>query len=438
MSHRIQKSIFVLNYKRGELMKVILMGIDLAMDEDFEDSFAELKGLANACNYEVVGTLTQKLKVVNKKYYMGSGKLPTLQSLIVEHHADGIIFNNDLTPLQNKNLSDELKCEVIDRTTLILNIFAKRAKTKEAKLQVEVARLSYMLPRLVLKDENYEQQAGGNVNTRGSGEKQIDLTKRIIKNKIAQLNKDLENLEKNRQTQRQNRQKNKVPLVAIVGYTNAGKSTLMNAFLELYNKNDRKYVMEKDMLFATLDTSIRHIKLEDNKEFLLCDTVGFISKLPFGLVKAFRSTLEEVLHADLILHVLDFSNPMFLRQMMVTNQTLLDIGVNPTVPVIYVYNKADRLGFETMENKENHVFISAKNRINMNLLIKEMKKVLFKDYIQCKMFFTYKEGKLLSYFNDHANILKQEYLDDGVLISVECSLIDYKKYIDYVWLDNKN
>lgn len=418
-------------------MKVILVGIDL-QQEDFEESFIELKGLASACNYKVVGSLTQKLKAVNKKYYMGSGKLPILSALVEQHNADAVIFNNELTPLQNKNLSEELHCEVYDRTTLILDIFAKRAKTKEAKLQVEVARLSYMLPRLVLKDEDYEQQAGGNVNTRGSGEKQIEISKRIIRNKIAQLNKELEELEKNRRTQRQNREKNDIPLVAIVGYTNAGKSTLMNAFLEIYGKNQSKYVMEKDMLFATLDTSVRNIKLNDNKEFLLCDTVGFISSLPTGLVKAFRSTLEEVLHADLILHVLDFSNPMFLRQMMVTNQTLIDIGVNPQTPMVYVYNKADKLGFETIEAKENHVFISAKNRINMNLLVKEIKREIFKDYLICKMFFTYKEGNILSYFNDHANVLETKYLDDGTLVTLECRIKDYKKYLDHVWLDNKN
>lgn len=252
---------------------------------------------------------------------------------------------------------------------------------------MEVARLSYLLPRLVTQDAHFEQQVGGNKNTRDSGEKQLELNKRLIKNRIAQLNKDLAELEKIRQTQRQKRQKNDIPLVAIVGYTNAGKSTLMNAFLERYQKNEKKYVVEKDMLFATLDTSIRHIKLEDNKEFLLCDTVGFISKLPVGLVKAFRSTLEEVLHADLILHVLDISNPMFLRQMMVTNQTLLDIGVSPNTPMIYVYNKAERLGFETLETKENHVFISAKNRINMNVLVSHMKKELFKDYLQLQNVF---------------------------------------------------
>ena len=211
-------------------MKVILVGIDI-QEEDFEDSFIELKGLASALNYQVMGTLTQKLKTINKKYYMGSGKLPILKSLIEEHQADGIIFNNELSPLQHKNLTEELECEVLDRTQLILNIFAKRAKSKEAKLQVEVARLSYLMPRLVLSDADYEQQTGGTVNTRGSGEKQIDLNKRLIKNRIAQLNKDLEELEKNRQTQRQNRQKKLIRIIAIVVYTKPRKSTLMNDFL---------------------------------------------------------------------------------------------------------------------------------------------------------------------------------------------------------------
>lgn len=422
------------------MKKAVLVGVNINNESDFEESLKELKGLAKACDFKVVGYLTQNLKAPNKKFYIGEGKIESLKIFASEHDADVIIFNNELSPLQFKNLEDELKVEVVDRTLLILNIFASRAKTKEAKLQVEVARLNYLLPRLVVTNASYEQQGGGSLHNRGSGEKQIDIDKRIVRTRIAQLEKELDNLQQNRLTQSKKRSKTDIPLVSIVGYTNAGKSTLMNAFIEEYSKNDikTKQVFAKDMLFATLDTTTRYIKFKDNKEILLSDTVGFISKLPTGLIRAFKSTLSEILNADLIVLVADISSSEVLNHIQVTLDTLSDIGVSEEIPVIYVFNKADKIGLATLPTNENKMFISAKNHLNLNLLEQEIKKELFKDWIHCKMFIPYENGSILSYLNEKASVLDVKYLEEGSMVDVELSPIDFNKYIDYIWVDDKN
>ena len=420
------------------MKKAIIVGVNVNNEENFDESFKELKGLAKACDLKVVGSLTQNLKTINKKTYIGPGKIDSLKIFALEHEAEIIIFNNELSPLQYKNLEEALEIEVADRTLLILNIFASRARSKEAKLQVEVARLNYLLPRLVLTDENYEQQGGGSLHNKGSGEKQIDIDKRILRGRIAQLEKELDILERNRLTQRKKRAKNSIPLVSIVGYTNAGKSTLLNAFIEEFNCNSNsKTVMAKDLLFATLDTATRYIKFKDNKEIIMSDTVGFISKLPTGLIRAFKSTLSEIINSDLIVLVADISSPEVLNQIQVTLDTLQEIGVNEETPIIYVFNKADKVGLATLQNNDNKVFISAKNRLNLNLLEKEIKHALFSNWKHCKMFIPYQNGNILSYLNDKATILSSKYLDDGTMIELELSPIDYQTYIDYIWVDNK-
>ena len=421
------------------MKKAIIVGVNVNNEENFEESFKELKGLAKACDLKVVGSLTQNLKTVNKKTYIGQGKIESLKVFANEHDADIIIFNNELSPLQYKNLEELLELEVIDRTLLILNIFSSRARSKEAKLQVEVARLNYLLPRLVLSDENYEQQGGGSLHNKGSGEKQIDIDKRLLRGRIAQLEKELDILERNKITQRKKRVKNSIPLVSIVGYTNAGKSTLLNAFIEEYNCNSSsKTVMAKDLLFATLDTATRYIKFKDNKEIIMSDTVGFISKLPTGLIRAFKSTLSEIINSDLIVLVADISSPEVLNQIQVTLDTLQEIGVSEEIPIICVFNKADIIGLATLPNNDNKLFISAKNRLNLNLLEKEIKKALFGNWIKCTMFIPYQCGSVLSYLNDKASIFKQTHLDEGTMIELEVSPLDYQTYIDYIWVDNKN
>lgn len=420
------------------MKKAILVGINISNEENFEESMKELKGLAKACDFKVEGSLTQNLKVPNKKYYIGQGKIESLKIFAQEHQVDVIIFNNELSPLQFKNLEDELGIEVIDRTLLILNIFSSRAKTKEAKLQVEVARLNYLLPRLVVTNANYEQQGGGSLHNKGSGEKQIDIDKRILRQKISMLEHELDSIEKNKSTQRKKREKNTIPLVSIVGYTNAGKSTLMNAFIEEYNSlNKNKTVFAKDMLFATLDTTTRYIKFKDNKEVLLSDTVGFISKLPTGLIRAFKSTLSEILNADLIVLVADISSNEILNHIQVTLDTLEEIGVNPETPIIYVFNKADKVGLATLPTNDNKLFISAKNRLNLNLLENEIKKALFSNWKQAKMFIPYENGAVLAYLKSSATIYDIKSLDEGTMLELELSPQDYSKYIDYVWVDDK-
>lgn len=417
--------------------KVLLVGVN-CNDEDFDESMKELKGLAKANDFKVVGSITQNLKAPTKRFYIGPGKVESIKLMAEEQDATTIIFNHELSPLQYKNLEDEIKRTIMDRTMLILDIFASRAKTKEAKLQVEVAHLKYMLPRLVAQDVNYSQQSGGSAHNKGSGEKQLELDKRVLKTRMNILENELDQLEKNKNTQRKRRDKNDIPLVAIVGYTNAGKSTLMNAFLELFGQDKKeKNVFAKDMLFATLDTTIRNIHLPDNKEFLLSDTVGFISHLPTGLVRAFKSTLSEALHADLILLVCDISNPNVLNHIAITQQTLQEIGVKDT-PIIYVFNKADKVGLATIPNDDNRVFISAKNGLNINILVNEMKKYIFKDYLICKMFIPYHDSSILSYLNDHCHVLSCDYQDEGSMLEVELSKKDFLRLNEYVWVDNKN
>lgn len=415
------------------MKKALLIGVNINNDY-FEESLKELKGLAKANNIKVEGFVVQNLKAINKKYYIGEGKINSIKLMANEHNVDLIIFNNELSPIQFKNLEDELNIPVLDRTMLILDIFASRAKTKEAKIQVEVARLKYLLPRLVNNNDNLSQQSGGNVNNRGSGEKQIDINKRIIRNKIAQLENELIDLEENKNNAKKKRIKSELPHVALVGYTNAGKSTLLNAFIEEYGDNISKEVLAKDMLFATLDTSIRHIKLPDNKEFLLSDTVGFISSLPKGLLRAFKSTLSEIADADVIINVCDVSSPDVLNHLLVTEEILREIGIKD-IPIIYAFNKADKVGLATIKNEDNRIFLSAKNHLNLNLLINEIKKIIFADWKKCKMLIPYENSNVLSYLCEHATIIEKEFTNEGTKLFVELSPIDFKKYNEYIWID---
>lgn len=421
--------------KVGEHMKALL--INTSMSDDF-GSFDELEHLAISANYEVELKIVQNIKSINRSFFVGKGKINDIQQEINKYQIETLIFNNDLTPLQYRNLTDCFNIKILDRSSLILEIFELRAHSKEAKLQVEIAKLNYLLPRLALKEKNLEQQTGGGVHNRGKGEKQIDIDRFKIKNKISKINQELIKIEKQKEIERKNRQKSELPIVALVGYTNAGKSTLMNAFLTLYSEsNENKKVLEKDELFATLDTSVRKITLEDNKKFLLVDTVGFISNLPHHLIKAFRSTLKEVLNADLILNVVDISQTEFLNQILITSNTLLEIGVK-NKPLIYVFNKAE-ISSLYLENKieknEGIVFVSAKNLLNINELVKEIKKRLFTNYLKCKMFFSYDMGKDISYLNDNAKIIERKNTDAGVFLTLECNSKDYKKYLDHVWVD---
>ncbi len=325
-----------------EREQALLLGINLHDGEDFERSMEELSALTKACEMEPVGNIVQNLAKPYQVLYMGKGKLLEVKEYLEEADIDVLIFDRSLTPTQLRNLQEMLDRPILDRTTLILEIFAVRAKTREAKLQVESARLQYVLPRLVGMHKALSRQGGGSgLANKGAGEKKLELDRRRIEKRIQELSKELNKIERERITQQKRRQKSPIPRVALVGYTNAGKSTLMNRILDQYTRDASKKVLEKDMLFATLDTTVRRIQTSPQKAFLLSDTVGFIHHLPAGLVKAFRSTLEEAKEADLLLHVLDCSDEAFLEQRKVTEETLKELGAGD-IPVIYVYNKADR------------------------------------------------------------------------------------------------
>ena len=411
------------------IQRAILVGVDLNNDKNFDYSVEELKNLAEACSVEVADVLTQKLERVNSAHYIGSGKVEEVAHLVAKNDANLVIFNDELSPSQIRNLEHELQCKVIDRTILILDIFASRAKTREAQLQVEVAQLKYMMPRLIGLNASLSRQAGG-IGSKGPGEKKLELDRRRIEEQIHKLNKELDALVLARQNQRKLRKKNATTVVALVGYTNAGKSTTMNALLNVSNAEADKSVFEKNMLFATLETSTRQIQLPDNKQFLLTDTVGFVSKLPHQLVKAFRSTLEEVTEADLLLHVVDLSHPEFQAQIEITNKVLDELGVKET-PMVYVYNKADLVDNEFTPSTQEAVRISAKNLTNIDTLINSIKSHLFHHYVKETFLIPYDKGNIISYLNDHATVFETEYLDNGTLITVECSDQDVERFHQY-------
>lgn len=411
------------------IQRAILVGVDLNNDKNFDYSVEELKNLAEACSVQVVGVLTQKLEHVNPACYIGTGKVDEVALLVEQNDANLVIFNDELSPSQIRNLEHGLQCKVIDRTILILDIFASRAKTREAQLQVEVAQLKYMMPRLIGLNASLSRQAGG-IGSKGPGEKKLELDRRRIEEQVHKLNKELDSLVLARQNQRKLRKRNSTPVVALVGYTNAGKSTTMNALLTVSNAQSEKSVFEKNMLFATLETSTRHIQLPDNKQFLLTDTVGFVSKLPHQLVKAFRSTLEEVTEADLLLHVVDLSHPEFQTQIEITNKVLDELGVKET-PMVYVYNKADLVEDEFTPSTKEAVRISAKNLTNIDTLIDCIKSHIFQHYVKASFLIPYDRGNLVSYLNEHANVFDTEYLENGTLITVECSEHDAHRLAEY-------
>lgn len=412
--------------------KAILVGVNLD-DPNFEYSMEELENLADALGVEVVGKVTQNLERINPSHYVGKGKVDEIKNFYEETGANLVIFNDELSPSQIRNLERDLDCKVIDRTTLILDIFDRRAKTKEAKLQVELAQLQYMLPRLVGLHSSLSRQAGatgGSLRNRGLGETKLELDRRKIEDQIARLRKELNEVEEQRETQRKKRRKNEIPVVSLVGYTNAGKSTIMNQLISKYGHAEKE-VFEKDMLFATLDTSVRKMELPDKKQFLLTDTVGFVSKLPHQLVKAFRSTLEEAKEADLLLHVVDVSHKEYKFMVDVTNQTLKEIGIED-VPTLYIYNKCDLAGISYPQVYGDDLWISAKEGKGLDELIECIRKHIFSDYCTCEMVIPFHRGDIVSYLNEKATVLSTEYEEEGTRLKVELKEADYKKFEEFV------
>lgn len=383
---------------------------------------------------EVVGLITQKMEGINKAYYIGSGKVSEVKEFAAECEAEIVIFDNALSPSQIRNLQDAIDMPILDRTTLILDIFAIRAQTREAKLQVETARLQYLLPRLVGMHEALSRQGGasGSMSNKGTGEKKLELDRRKIEHRISELRKELDAVEQDRNTQRKKRMNSRIPQVALVGYTNAGKSTVMNQMVDRFTGNSEKKVLEKDMLFATLETSVRSIETGDNKPFFLVDTVGFIHNLPHGLIKAFHSTLEEVKYADLLIQVIDFSDEQYRQQMEVTKQTLQELDAGD-IPMIYVYNKADRCGREDLPKvMENQIYMSAVNGVGIEELAELIKSKVYADNVNATFFIPYTKGAVASYFMENATVLETEYEAEGIRLTVNCHKQDAERYKEYM------
>lgn len=408
----------------------IIVGVHLPKDEQFDYGMEELKNLAQALHVEVVGTITQNLERANSAHYVGKGKIDEIQALYEETDANLVIFNDELSPSQIRNLEAELMCKVIDRTMLILDIFARRAKTREAQLQVQLAQLQYMLPRLVGLHASLSRQGGGTgggFKNRGAGETKLELDRRKIESQISKIKKELEQVSAQRETQRKQREKNAIPVVSLVGYTNAGKSTIMNQLLLKTGQDEHKQVFEKDMLFATLETSVRQLALDDQKSFLLTDTVGFVSKLPHHLVKAFRSTLEEARNADLLLHVVDVSHEQYRYMMEVTEQTLQAVGVE-NIPTLYVYNKCDQTSLPYPVMSGEHIWLAAKEDKGLTELLQMIRRQVFTDYVKATFVIPYHEGHVVSYLNEHATILNTTYEEQGTIIKAELRKADAERF----------
>ena len=413
--------------------KGIIVGVNTSKDEQsFKNEMKELASLCEACNIEIVEEVTQNLNEQNIKTYIGKGKIEELKIAINATDADVIICNDELTPSQISTLQNILDVLVFDRTYVILEIFKRRAKTKEALLQVDIASLRYMLPRLAGLRSGFSRQrgAGGMAHGKGKGETQLEIDRRNISSRISLLKQELEQLTNNRKIQRVQRKKNNFKTVCLVGYTNSGKSTTLNALLS-YSKDIKKEVFEKDMLFATLETSTRKIKLENNRQFLVTDTVGFVNKLPHELVEAFKSTLEEINECDLILHIIDSSNEHFEDQIEATNKVLDGIGVKD-IPVIYVFNKIDKHNeyFYIPPKYENAFRISSKNNINIDKLIDEIQNNLFKSYKTTTFVIPYSKGDILNNLKENADVIEVLY-EEFIYIKASVNEYLYNLYQKY-------
>lgn len=404
-------------------MKAILVGVIYDhMSYDFDVSIEELKELAKACHIEVKEVVVQKLSQVTSQYYIGSGKVQEIAKMLNED--DIVIFNEELTPMQVKNLTDAFNTEVSDRSDLILKIFESRAQTKEAKLQVQIARNQYLLPRLAgMKQELYSQQGGSGF--RGSGEKQIELDRRIIHRQLVQAKRELETIVKQRQTQRKKRKRLDKKVVCLVGYTNSGKSSLLNYFTN-------KKVFQEDMLFASLQTASRAVILKGHKEIIMSDTVGFINQLPHHLVQAFRSTLEEVKEADLLLHVIDSSSSYCDTQIQTTLEVLEALGVKDT-PMIYVYNKVDKERYAFLQPKHPYIYISVKEKIQLDELEDMIMKTLFKDYELIELCIPYAQGEILQQIKQSYETIKEEYLENSIYVSFFVDIKEKHRYKEYIY-----
>lgn len=391
----------------GHMEKVVLAGVCTPMDSNFENRIEEMKELALACDMCVEMVVTQNLDHPHTKFYVNPGKLETIKQVAEDVEATIVLILDTISPSVHRNLTNYLDCEVMDKSALILEIFASRAKTKESILQVECARYKYLLPRLAGSYAHMDRQRGGSRN-KGMGEKKLELDSRRIEAKIHSLEKQLEKIHTQRKVQRSLREKNWVRSVALTGYTNAGKSSILNGFME------EKTVFEKDMLFATLTTSTRQVTTDSNNIFTLSDTVGFISDLPHSLVQAFHSTLEEAVVSDLILKVVDASSDDKVNQLRVCEETLDEIGCSD-VPYLYVYNKCDQTNLDYPCRIDDKIYMSAKDEASIEFLKNEIEKELF-HMESLEALIPYSKMYVLDYIHRFGNVNFEEYKEDGVYL----------------------
>ncbi|MEW9095109.1 MAG: GTPase HflX [Clostridiaceae bacterium] len=411
--------------------RAILVGVES------EESLEELEELAKACNVSVVDRVLQKRNKLDSAFYVGKGKVEEIAMLRQGRGANVVIFDDELSSSQVRNLEDFIGVKVIDRTTLILEIFAKRAKSRDGKIQVELAQLKYRLPRLMGLGTVLSRMGGG-IGTKGPGEKKLETDRRHIKERIYDLTKELEKIKKIRETQRDSR--NEIPKVSLVGYTNAGKSTLRNIIYNTFPVKEgvqKENVFEANMLFATLDTTTRAILLTDNRVVTLTDTVGFIRKLPHDLVEAFKSTLEEVIYSQLLLHVIDISSENYEEQIEAVNKVLMELE-SLDKPTILVLNKVDKISEEKlMEIREKfkgkeYIEISAKERTNIKELINMIEEKLPNKLIKVEYLIPYTDGATVSYLHSNSIINYEEYREDGTYINAEVNEKIYNKCKDYI------
>ena len=395
---------------KDEKEKLILVGVASSANDDTEQSLDERCELVDTGGGVVVGRVIQRREMIHPATYVGKGKIEEIKELLWETDADGIVCDDELSPAQTANLTELLDTKVMDRTLIILDIFAGRASTSEGKIQVELAQLRYRQTQLTGAGKALSRLGGG-IGTRGPGEKKLEMDRRLIKNRIALLNRELKDVKRHRDLTREQRSRNHMQVAAIVGYTNAGKSTLLNTL------TDAK-VLEEDQLFATLDPTTRNLKLPSGQEMLVTDTVGFIRKLPHHLIEAFRSTLEEAKYADLILHVVDSSNPQMDEQMYVVYETLRKLEVM-NKPVITVFNKMDRRGENALLRDfqaDRTVQISAKTGEGIPELLCAIEQQLREQKILIERMYPYQESSRVQMIRKYGELLEEHYTEEGIYI----------------------
>lgn len=401
--------------------RVILVGVSEQDGDDAEDSLAELAELVKTAGASVAGTLIQKRELIHPGTYVGTGKVAEIAELLEHTGATGIVCDDELSPAQLKNLETMLNTKVMDRTLIILDIFAARATTSEGKIQVELAQLKYRLSRLIGLGRSMSRLGGG-IGTRGPGEKKLEIDRRLINDRIAQLNRELKEVVKHREIARAKRERNAVPVVAIVGYTNAGKSTLLNHLTDAE-------VLEEDKLFATLDPTTRMLELEGHQQVLLTDTVGFIRKLPHHLIEAFKSTLEEAKYADYIIHVVDASNPQRDKQMYIVYETLDHLGVK-NKKILTLFNKIDiRTDDDPLQDfRADHVLqISATENAGLDAVKDVLQEMLREDKIYIERVIPYAQAGVLQLVRNKGELVSEEYVPEGISIRAYVPMEVYGK-----------